>query len=274
MSGVEGEKLLLLQAALDNELDAAGMLAFERALAEDEDLAAEYGRQKALRDALRALPKAVVSGALRGQIEALAPRKPKRQFPWASVWGAPNWAPKGGMSWAPNWAPTALAAGFAFLIGSGLTYVMLPQEASREAPAVQTEALLSDHVRGLISGQPVDVVSSERHTVKPWFDTHIALSPYVVDLKTDGFPLVGGRIDVIGVTPVPTLVFRRNQHLISLSQVPEGLAKVPEGQSSLNGFAVLAWKQGKILYVAISDAMPAELEALKAAFQKAMAAKP
>jgi anti-sigma factor RsiW len=262
MSGVEGEKLLLLQAALDNELDAAGMLAFERALAEDEELAAEYGRQKALRDALRALPKAVVSGALRGQIEALAPRKPKRAF---------QWLPGGGS--AINWMPTALAASLAFLIGSGLTFLALPQEA-RLAPSMQTESLLADHVRGMISGQPVDVVSSERHTVKPWFGNHIALSPRVVDLKDEGFPLIGGRIDVIGVTPVPTLVFRRYKHTISLSEVPEDLASVPPGLSTLNGFAVLTWRQGKTVYVAISDAAPNELEALKTAFQKATAAEP
>lgn len=266
MSGVEGEKLLLLQAALDSELDAAGMLAFERALAGDEDLAADYGRQKALRDALRALPKAVVSSALRGQIEALAPRRQKRSFQWM-----PGWAQ------ATSWAPMAMAASCAFLIGSGLTFLALPQEARQgghDAPSMQTESLLADHVRGMISGQPVDVVSSERHTVKPWFGNHIALSPEVVDLKEDGFPLIGGRIDVIGVTPVPTLVFRRYKHTISLSEVPEDLASVPPGLSSLNGFAVLTWRQGKTVYVAISDAAPNELEALKAAFQKATTAKP
>lgn len=262
MSGMQGENLLLLQAALDGELDAAGMLAFERALADDGDLAAEFGRQKALRDALRALPKAVVSGALRGQIEALAPRKPKRAFQWMPGWGQ-----------ATSWAPMALAASCAFLIGSGLTFLALPQEARLE-PSMQAESLLADHVRGMISGQPVDVVSSERHTVKPWFGTRIAVSPEVVDLKADGFPLIGGRVDVIGVTPVPTLVFRRNQHTISLSEVPEALANVRWGQSTLNGYAVLTWKQGKTVYVAISDAAPSELEGLKAAFQKATAAKP
>lgn len=288
MSQVDGEKLLLLQAALDGELDAAGVLAFERALAQDEELAAEYGRQKALREVLRTLPKAVVSGALRGQIEALAPRK-RKSFQWpawltglGSVGSSPRpsasgaaaltwptgWASSWTSSWT-SWAPTAFAACFAFLVGSGLTFLLVPQP-----PAPEAQALLADHVRGLISGQPVDVVSSERHTVKPWFDTHIALSPEVVDLKSDGFPLIGGRIDVIGVTPVPTLVYRRNQHVISLSELPEELARVPEGQSSLNGFAILSWKQGSMRYIAISDAMPRELEALKTAFQKATAAKP
>ncbi len=242
------DKLLLLQAALDGELDAAGMLAFERMLSEDAKLAADYGRQKALRDALRALPKAVVSGALRGQIEAMAPprRAPFRQ-----------------------WVPMGIAACLAFLIGSSVTYLVLPQPPSQEIAA-----LVGDHVRGVISGQPVDVVSSERHTVKPWFASHTALSPQVVDLASDGFPLVGGRVDVVGVTPVPTLVFKRRAHVVSLAEVPNTIAQIPLGHSALNGLSVLAWREGSVTYVAISDAAPEELDLLREAFDKAIAAAP
>jgi anti-sigma factor RsiW len=261
MSEPLGETTLLLQAALDGELDAAGMLAFERAMAQDADLAAEYQSLLALRIGLQGLPKPRASEALRSRVAALA------EAPKVSVLRPKRFAQ------APQWLPMGIAACFAFLIGSGITYLAVPQPPSENSSA-QMQALLADHVRGLISGQPVDVVSSERHTVKPWFDTHIALSPEVVDLKADGFPLVGGRIDVIGVTPVPTLVFRRNQHIISLSEMPESLAQVPEGKSSLDGFAVLAWRHGHVIYIAISDAMPAELESLKAAFEKATAAQP
>jgi anti-sigma factor RsiW len=248
MSDVDGEKMLLLQAALDGELDAAGMLAFERALSEDAELAAEYGRLQALRAVLRALPKAVASGALRGQIEAMAPR---RASPRVS-----------------QWLPMGMAACLAFLLGGGLSFLVLPHP-----PEAPMHELIADHTRGLLSGQPVDVVSSERHTVKPWFGTHSALSPDVVDLASDGFPLIGGRLDVIGVTPVPTLVYRHAQHIVSLSEVPDSVAHFAAGRSSIDGYAVLIWRQGQTSYVAISDAMPAELDALAAAFRKAMAAE-
>ena len=74
----------------------------------------------------------------------------------------------------------------------------------------------------LMAPQPTDVGSSDRHTVKPWFNGRIPEAPRVVDLADQGFPLVGGRIDVIGRVPVPTLVYRHRQHLISLSAVPAG----------------------------------------------------
>lgn len=70
------------------------------------------------------------------------------------------------------------------------------------------DSLVSDHIRALMA-EPVDVASSDRHTVKPWFNGRIPSSPRVVDLAKDDFPLVGGRVDVIGRRPVSTLVYRR-----------------------------------------------------------------
>ena len=57
--------------------------------------------------------------------------------------------------------------------------------------------------------------------MKPWLAGKISGATTVVDLKTDGFPLVGGRIDVVGRTPVPTLVYQRREHQIALSELPE-----------------------------------------------------
>ena len=69
----------------------------------------------------------------------------------------------------------------------------------------------------LMAAEPVDVVSSDRHTVKPWFNGRIPNSPRVVDLAKDNFTLIGGRIDVVGQIPVPTLVYRHAKHIISLT---------------------------------------------------------
>jgi anti-sigma factor RsiW len=249
------DKPLLLQAALDGELDAAGMLAFEQAMAEDPALAADYVRLQALRLRLREMPRVAASADLRNRIAALAGGETAKPAQKSSGWR--------------RFAPTGLAACLAFLVGSSLTYLIVPQPPSQEV-----QALVGDHIRGVISGQPVDVASSERHTVKPWFASHTALSPQVVDLKDDGFPLIGGRVDVVGVTPVPTLVFRRHAHVISLAEVPNTIAQIGLGRSTLNGLAVLAWRQGSVTYVAISDAAAEELDALKAAFEKAIAAAP
>lgn len=244
------DRPLLLQAALDGELDVAEMLAFERALASDAELAAEYADLQALRRGLQTLPKSAASADFRARMEALAKDPPVRR-------NAP----------LRRWLPIGLAACFAFLVGGGLTSFFLPH-----APPEPMQALVADHVRGEISGQPVDVASSERHTVKPWFASHTPLSPQVVDLASEGFPLVGGRVDVVGMTPVPTLVFRRYKHLISLAEVPDTVANLRLGSSSINGLAILTWRQGKVTYVAISDAAPEELNALKTAFEKATGA--
>jgi hypothetical protein len=92
------------------------------------------------------------------------------------------------------------------------------------------DSLVSDHIRALMAPQPTDVVSSDRHTVKPWFNGRIPESPRVVDLAKQDFPLVGGRLDVIGRDPCPTLVYRHQKHLISLTstwQSPSREAALP-----------------------------------------------
>jgi anti-sigma factor RsiW len=68
-------------------------------------------------------------------------------------------------------------------------------------------------MRGLMAQQPTDIASSDRHTVKPWFNNRIPQSPQVIDLSKDGFPLIGGRVDVIDTMPVATLVYGRRAHI-------------------------------------------------------------
>jgi anti-sigma factor RsiW len=118
--------------------------------------------------------------------------------------------------------------------------------------------------------QPTDVGSSDRHTVKPWFNERVTEAPRVVDLGNEGFPLVGGRIDVIGRIPVPTLVYRHRQHLISLMAVPNSQAlATPAVQRTVAGYNVLTWTQDGVVYWAVSDLAAADLDTFAKAFRAA-----
>ena len=91
--------------------------------------------------------------------------------------------------------------------------------------------LVDDHRRALLAREAIDIASSDRHTVKPWFDARLAVSPPVVDLAAQGFALVGGRADVVEGLPAPTLVYRLREHLISLTALPAERfrARAPQG---------------------------------------------
>src|SRR6202012_189077 len=81
---------------------------------------------------------------------------------------------------------------------------------------------VAGHIRGLLAPQPFDVASSDRHTVKPWFTARLPESPQVPDLATQGFSLLGGRVDVIGHDPVATIVYKHAAHTVSLTTLPRG----------------------------------------------------
>src|SRR5262249_18277579 len=115
---------------------------------------------------------------------------------------------------------------------------------------------------------PADVGSSDRHTVKPWFNGRIPEAPRVVDLASEGFPLVGGRIDVIGRTPVATLVYRVRQHLISLSEVPAGRT-IATSRGQIGGYNIVSWTDNGVAYLAVSDVGAADLDAFAKAFRAA-----
>jgi anti-sigma factor RsiW len=235
---------LLLNAYIDGELDPAHALEFERRLADNGELAAERARIEALRGAMRArLPRDTASPALRRKVAALA-----RPQPFAANWGM-------------KWGSMAASIAVAFVAGSVATFVAIGPS---RAPV--PELVVASHMRSLMASQPIDVASSDRHTVKPWFNGKLPQSPRVVDLTAQGFPLVGGRIDVIGLTPSPTLVYRARQHVISLTALPAAL----RGNAPLrpiDGYNVVEWTDGPVAYWAVSDLAAAELESFAKAFR-------
>jgi len=236
---------LLVHAYVDGELDPANALELERQLAGDPALAAERERIEALRRAIaERLPREAAPTGLAHRIEiALGLR------------ATPTRAAS-----HPSWRALAASVAVAAFLGSGATWLALSPSLTDADMAV------ANHVRALMAPQPVDVGSSDQHTVKPWFNGRIPEAPRVVDLASEGFPLVGGRVDVIGHTPVPTLVYRRRQHLISLSEIPAGRT-MPAGQ--IAGYNIVSWTDGGVAYLAVSDVAPADLNAFAKAFRAA-----
>jgi anti-sigma factor RsiW len=245
----DDDDALLVHAYVDGELDPAHALAIERQLADNPALAAERARIDALRNALRdRFPREPLPSNLRLRIDAALGLN------------------RG--SAGPSWRTLAASVAIAAVLASGSTWWAMHQ-----APTDRVaEAVLSDHMRALMAPQPVDVVSSDRHTVKPWFSGRIPQAPRVVDLATDGFPLVGGRIDVIGGTPVPALVYRVRAHLISLLAVPApGRRDEAPVRRTLNGYNLVRWTHEGVAYWAVSDVAGAELDRFAQLFQAAPA---
>jgi anti-sigma factor RsiW len=240
---------LLLNAYVDGELDPAHALEFEQRLAGSPTLAAERVRIEALRGAMRErLPRETAGPELRRRVAALA-----RPRPFAASWGA---------GWGANWGAMAASIAVAFVVGSAATYMAIGP-ASREP---ESELLVASHMRALMASQPIDVASSDRHTVKPWFNGKLPQSPRVVDLAAQGFPLVGGRIDVIGLTPAPTLVYRARQHVISLTALPAS-QRAGTPIRPVDGYNVVEWTDGPLAYWAVSDLAAPELENFAKAFR-------
>ena len=240
---------LLLNAYIDGELDPAHALEFEQRLAGNGPLADERARIEALRGAMRErLPRATASPELRRRIAALA-----RPRPFAIDWGA-----RRGLG--AKWGAMAASIAVAFAVGSAATYLAIRPDRG------EPELLVSSHMRALMATQPVEVASTDRHTVKPWFNGKLPQSPRVIDLAAQGFPLAGGRIDVIGLTPAPTLVYRARQHVISLTALPGSLrARGP--LRPIDGYNVVEWTDGSLAYWAVSDLAAPELENFAKAFR-------
>jgi anti-sigma factor RsiW len=150
---------------------------------------------------------------------------------------------------------------FAALAAALLLVVMPPTQQN-----LVQEQLLSSHVRSLLVSHLTDVATSDQHTVKPWFNGKIDFSPPVVDLATEGFPLVGGRVDYVGGRVVAALVYRRHGHVINLFIWPS-----PESASvsaaERDGYSLLSWSKDGLIYWAVSDLAAAEIDKFRELFR-------
>jgi anti-sigma factor RsiW len=245
---------LLLHAYIDGELDPANAIAVEQRIAAEPALAAERTHVEALRRALRErLPPQPLPPGLQALVSRAVGIAATRMQPTHTQ---------------PSWRALAASILLAVMASSATTWLVLQP---RPGEGIG-DAVMAGHLRALMAPQPIDVASSDRHTVKPWFQGKIPQAPRVVDLAQDGFPLVGGRIDVIGRQGVPTLVYKRREHLISVTALADGARDAPTQTSqTTQGFNVVRWAAGGTAYWAVSDLNTAELEAFARTFRDAPA---
>jgi anti-sigma factor RsiW len=151
-----------------------------------------------------------------------------------------------------------------FATGAALAAVILGFALFQTTRAARTDSIVDqlvvNHVRSLLASQLVDVVSSDQHTVKPWFDGKIDFAPEVRDLSANGFPLVGGRLDYLEGKTVAALVYQRNKHPINLFIAPAPTARsISPTATNRRGYNVVAWTNNGMKYWAVSDLNQVEL---------------
>jgi len=136
-----------------------------------------------------------------------------------------------------------------------------------DEPAPLIDELVASHVRAQLSGHDVDVISSDQHTVKPWFNGKLDYAPPVEDLGASGFPLAGGRLDYVGHRRVAVLTYRHAKHLIDVYVFPEDDPSAGKPGPALvrDGYALAHWRDDGMMWWAVTDAAPESLTALQGA---------
>lgn len=251
---------LLLHAYIDDELDAAQSVAITRHMQGCASCAAQYADYTQLHKALT-----------QPSLYRRAPNALREQ--WSTT--KPAIASPVRIATSHR-APIAfaMAAGFAaaLLLATSL-WVYTSSPRSSDTSQLISDAV-SSHIRSMQPQHLMDVVSTDQHTVKPWFDGKLDFAPRVKDLASEGFPLVGGRLDALDGHSVAALIYKRRLHVINLYQWPVSSSASPPDTTLWRGYAVIRWTSRDMRYVAVSDVNESELQQFVLAFQDDAATPP
>jgi len=236
---VQCAESLRIQAYFDAEVDAVSAAEIERHLEHCADCRAllqdlEQLRTVLRRDASYARTPPLLRTRILRALDREAEARPAK-VPSARIWRAGSfWAGAAG-----GIGGTAIAATVAFLL-------LAPPLIN---PLVND--LVSAHVRSLMPSHLIDVVSTDKHTVKPWFAGHADVSPVVADFEAQGYKLIGGRADYLDHQRSAVVVYQHGSHFINVFSWA-GERYLP-GNTTRNGYHLAFWRQGDIQYCAVSD---------------------
>jgi anti-sigma factor RsiW len=238
----------VLHGYLDGELDAARAADFERHLISCAECVAALEVNENLRSSL--------------QRAALYERAPMtlRQNPQVQL-GSPV---RSKVAPARNPIPGRwLAMAATFLLAVFLGWRLLPLVRGNHSETALASAIVDAHLRSLQPGHLEDVQSTDQHTVKPWFDGKLDFAPPVHDFVNEGFPLQGGRLDVVHGRTVAVLVYARRKHLINVFVWPTSEPDSEPLSGSQLGYHWVDWRSGGMEMCAVSDVTPDDLGELQ-----------
>jgi len=248
----------LIDPYADGELDAAAILELEQHLQSCSACGVALRNLQSLKKTLK--QDALYFTApeeLRRRIQSELPSPPKP----APLWPAWNW----------NWLTTVMSCAAAASLALLLTVTMTRH--SSEQPLAQE--IVSTHIRSLMANHLMDVVSTDQHTVKPWFNGKLDFSPPVKNLAEQEFPLIGGRLEYIGGHSAAALIFQRHKHIINLFIWPaQENDSNPASSMSLQGYNVIHWSEAGMTFWAVSDLNEKELMEFAQDFANGKAVNP
>jgi anti-sigma factor RsiW len=243
------ETEILLHALIDGELDASHARELEAHVAECASCAAKLAAYRQMSQVMATADlRYATPPLLRKRIEASLP-KPQPAPSRRSVL----------RGFALGSAVSAMAA-------TGLVAIVLRNDDEQRIEA----EIVSAHLRSLQAGHLTDVVSTDQHTVKPWFNGKLDVSPSVIDLTAQGFTLIGGRLDYVDARPIGAVVYKRRAHVINLFVAQTSRTEHrPARMDTIQGFNIRSWSDRGLNYWAISDIGADELAEFGEKFEAA-----